>query len=102
MKCINLRFVFNQNIKCKDVDKCCKNIMDKLTNLLETDDLSSFHCSISHKQGDHKIWVFTYDTKGVHESELHGEIKLNKNPDLPIKKFTGKIPSLAQLKSKLV
>ena len=75
--------------------------MNKLTNLIESDDLSSFHLSISHKEGDHKLWIFTYDTKGVHESELNEEIKLNKNPSLPINKFTGKIPTLAQLKSKL-
>ena len=51
--------------------------MNKLINLIESDDLSSFHLSISHKQGDHKLWIFTYDTKGVHESELNEEIKLN-------------------------
>jgi len=94
-----MRFVFFPNITCNDGGKCATTLETKLKTLLETSDNLSFHLSILHEQDNHKIWVFTYDKKGIHESELHGKLRLK--PDHIIHKFTGKQPTLSQLKSTL-
>jgi len=94
-----MKFVFNQNITCKDGGKCANTLETKLETLLETTNKSSYHISISHEQGNHRVFVFTYDKKGIHESELHGKHRLK--PDLTVHKFTGKQPTLGQLKSEL-
>jgi len=100
-----MRFVFHQDISCKDVDKCSTTLLAKLTTLLQIPESSKplntmFHISILHEKNNHKIFVFTYTT-GVHESEVRGKHFFNKNPNAPINKFTGKEPTLTQLKSKL-
>ena len=95
-----MQFKFTQNISCTESNKCSINLFEKLKVLLNTDDQKTFHFSISHEAGNHKIWVFLYDKNGKHEGEVSGKTVINNNSE--IKKFTGKIPTLAQLKSKLV
>jgi len=37
------------------------------------------HVSISHKAGSHKVWVFIYDTDGIHESDVKNRRFLQTN-----------------------
>jgi len=94
-----MRFVFFQNITCKDAGKCANTLETKLKTLLETTDRASYHISILHENLKHKVWVFTYDKQGIHESDLHDKLRLKS--DHTVHKFTGKQPTLNQLKSKL-
>lgn len=71
------KYVFFKNIICDDSAVCIKQIMGKLELSLggklhvDTDvELQKGHISVSHEQGNHKIWVFLYDTDNEHESEM--------------------------------
>jgi len=68
---------FNLNITCVESSQCTKNILDKLkikfpNEIFEANlpsDIVTGHVSISHVPGNHVVWLFLYDTDGVHEFE---------------------------------
>ena len=70
-----MKIVFTKKIKCKDALLCADDIKKKietLTGKFSDGKKSSAHLSIDHTPNGHKIWVFLYDTSGIHESEKKG------------------------------
>jgi hypothetical protein len=78
-----MRFFITKNIVCADSMVCGQALINKFKNkfpeivIVPTDKISSVngHISISHKSGEHKIWIFVYDQDNIHESESEGLIK---------------------------
>lgn len=73
------KYVITKNITCVDSTICAQEIMTKLETFLggklhiESEiEQAKAHISISHEQGNHKIWVFLYDIDNEHESEVNG------------------------------
>jgi len=81
-----LRAIKILNITCGDFDNCSERIMNHLETTLrlrlqarnETDKVNG-HVSISHIPAAHKVWVFVYDTDGIHESDVRGRVNTRPN-----------------------
>jgi len=56
------------------------------------------HISINHKGGDHKYWVFIYDTDGIHEGATHGTDETVFTPSSRVKATLKTKPTLDQVK----
>lgn len=91
---------------CTDSTKCSGIIIQKLEALLggkihvesETEKAEG-HISISHEQGNHKIWVFLYDTDGEHEGETGGTTVMT--PSNRIKAWSLAKPNVTALEAAL-
>jgi hypothetical protein len=94
-----MKYKLTLNISCQNAGKCADDIKKKVTDLLETDDPNQFHISIFHERTKHQIWIFTYDKAKKNESEAQGKTIIQHDEN--IKKFTGKKPTLDQLKKVL-
>jgi len=88
-------FNFNKKMKC---GKTCLEDFEKEIIKLYPSAIGSqnFHIHILHSQPLHKVEVVFYD-KGVHESIHENKIKSQKFTHPLQKKYTGKIPKLADL-----
>ncbi len=71
---------FTKNIICIHSGVCADAIRElveeKIGISLEAPDVNSMiggHISIHHEANNHTVWVFVYDTDGVHESESEQE-----------------------------
>ena len=94
-----MKFVIDKKLTCTldTVDKCGNDIRTKIKSLLgDNIDSVNYHTSISHKQNNHKIWIFLYDKTGTHESESKGKT-VYKETDL-VKKFEGIMPTESEIK----
>ena len=92
------------NLQCntpEEVIKCADNIFKKIEDKYgkfynEETKQASGHVSISHKNGKHIIWIFCYDSKGLHESEKKNKT-ITKKVDNVIK-YTGKKITVNEIK----
>lgn len=73
------KYVITKNITCTDPLDCSTIIISKLETLLggklhvdSEIEQAKGHISISHEQGNHKIWVFLYDIDNEHEGDTNG------------------------------
>jgi len=94
---------FTKNISCENSTECALNIINKLEKNLNTvlraetvTDKVNGHISISHKKGDHLIFLFLYSKNGV--SESHSKNEVIKTPSKRAIKYTGEIPTVEQIK----
>jgi len=97
-----MKFVINKKLTCTldTLDKCGDGIRSKIKSLLgDNIDGVNYHTSISHKQNNHRIWIFLYDSNKIHESEAQGK-NINKNSAL-VEKFKGKMPTESEIKKAL-
>ena len=95
-----MKFVINKKLTCTldTLDKCGDGIRSKIKSLLgDNIDGVNYHTSISHKQNNHRIWVFLYDKTGTHESEAQGKNVFNESS--LVKKFKGTMPTEKEIKN---
>jgi len=103
MRCYKLtKYAFTKNITCSNSKECSDLIISKLEILLggrihvETEaEQPEGHISISHEQGNHKIWVFLYDTDGEHEGETKGATIMT--PSNRVKAWSRAKPNIAAM-----
>ena len=94
-----MKFVIDKKLTCTGdtLDKCGDGIRSKIKSLLgDNIDGVNYHTSISHKQNNHRIWIFFYDSDKIHESESKGKT-VYKETDL-VKKFKGTMPTESEIK----
>lgn len=100
------KYAFTRNITCTDSDVCGASIQLKLETLLggkihidSEIEQAKGHLSIYHEHGNHKIWVFLYDTDNEHESDVEGVTKIT--PSNKVSKWDLPKPSIQALKAVL-
>ena len=96
---------FEKNINCTNSVTCNNNILEifekKLNVLLHLEkdiDKVNGHISISHKQGNHLIFLFLYDKQGIHESHNTVSKKIETVENNKVIKFKGIKPNENDLK----
>lgn len=83
------------NLQCntdEEVIACMKNVVSKIESKYgkfynEETKKASGHISVSHQNGQHLVFVCTYDKNGIHESYRKG-VTITKKTDKVIK-YTG-------------
>ena len=99
------KYIFKINRTCSESKTCHADTKAKLEAdfgikfgaELEADDVAG-HISIKHKQGDHKYWVFIYDTDGIHEGATHGTDETVFTPSSRVKATLKTKPTLDQVR----
>lgn len=104
------KYVITKNITCgpsaEETRICSQAIASKLETFLggklhvdNEIEQAKGHYSISHQAGNHKIWVFLYDTDNEHESETKGVTIMQ--PSDRIRRWDLPKPTLVELESAL-
>jgi hypothetical protein len=103
-----LKFTIDKT--CSDSGECAENILNKieiLTNSLRTYDEKgklvscSGHLSISHESYNHTVFLFLYEKDHEHQSEDIVSKTIRKEKFDKVKKYSGIIPTVEQIKNLL-
>ena len=100
-----MKLKFTLPITCKkgmeELDKCNDGIREKIENKYGkflSDGKVCGHISIIHEQGNHTIFLFYYDKKGVHESEDSTTKETVTKTASDVIKYTGIKPTINEIK----
>ena len=96
-----MKIVLSKNISCLNAAICTqkiRSILEKKYGVCydQKTNKASWHFSVYHENGNHKIWLIFYDKNGVHESDYHGKLRTQKSEN--IIKYSGPKPTLEEVK----
>tara|TARA_R100000687_G_C6308418_1_gene99272 strand:+ start:27 stop:326 length:300 start_codon:yes stop_codon:yes gene_type:complete len=96
-------YKFTKKIWCEDPDVCSENIMNNLQTKFGFKihgPTPEGHISINHHNDqDHILWIFLYNSNGMHESENSLTKQIMQVKSDKVKKFNGTYPSQKEIES---